>query len=85
MTLTKFQIGKLGITQGVLNSLSLDLKTHTQVRISLLKSAQEERKRIKEIALEIQSKLPVKTRLRIIGFTIILTKLSNKKVQSKSL
>ena len=77
---TKFQIGKNGITQGVIDSIALVLKNHRQVRISVLKSSGRDRERIEKIAQEIQLKLETKCDYRIIGFTIILTKSSGKNI-----
>ena len=74
----KSQIGKSGITPGIINSLNLMLKTHKQVRISVLKSTGRDREKMKKIASEISEKLgelKVKTKCKIIGFTIILKKL----------
>jgi len=76
MSMTKFQIGKNGVTEGVINSLALAFKNHKQVRISTLKSAG--RDKIEEIAREITEKLQAKTdtiySFRILGFIIILNK-----------
>jgi RNA-binding protein YhbY len=71
---TKFQIGKNGITPGVLTSLSQDLKIHRQVRVTVLKSAGRNKERVKELASELKEKLPMKCSSRIIGFIIILAK-----------
>ena len=71
---TKFQIGKNKVTEGLIDSIALSLKTHKQARISVLKSATRDREEIKEMAEEICKKLPVKCKNRIIGFTIILRK-----------
>ncbi len=77
-TLARFQIGKNGLTEGVISSLALALKNHKQVRISMLKSSGRDRKKMQDIALELKSKLPYSLGTRIIGFTIILIKLGNK-------
>jgi len=71
----KFQIGKNKITDGLINSINLALKTHKQARISVLKSAAREREEIKKMAEELCQKLSVKCTNRIIGFTIILRKI----------
>lgn len=79
MTLTpvKFQIGKQGITQGVLDSLQLAFKNHKNVRISVLKSSGRDKTSISAMGEEIVSRLPGRHGFKIIGFTIILKKLSN--------
>lgn len=71
--LSKFQIGKNGLTDGVLQSLAQDLKHHKQVRISVLKSACRNREELNKMAIQLREKLPVKNH-RIIGYTIILIK-----------
>ena len=73
-TLAKFQIGKNGVTEGVIGSLTSALKYHKQVRISVLKAATRDREQLKEIAEELVKKLPTKLNYRIIGYTIILIK-----------
>lgn len=75
----KFQIGKAGLSDAFIETLKLAFKTHHQVRISILKSAAEERKAIESIASEIRSKLGVSVAVRIIGFTIILVKIKKPK------
>ena len=77
-SLAKFQIGKNGVTQGTLDSLSNALKSHKQVRISMLKSSGRDRESIRKTAAELESKLPYNISTRIIGFTIILIKISLK-------
>ncbi len=74
----KFQIGKNGITLGVIESLNLALKTHTQLRISLLKSSGRDKNLIKQIADEITEKVSYHCNYKIIGFTILLRKQSSK-------
>jgi RNA-binding protein YhbY len=78
-TITKFQIGKFGITPGVIESLELALKNHRQVRISALKASGRDRDNMKKMGEEIVSKLKEKCDYRIIGFTIILIKKAEKK------
>ena len=66
----KFQIGKSGLTQAFLESLTLAFKHRKQVRVSVLQNKTE----TKAFAEEIAKKLPVKVNYKILGFTIILTK-----------
>ena len=72
--IASFQIGKNGLTKGVLESLDLALKHHKQVRVAVLKSATRDRKQLQDLANQIQSKLKTKTTTRIIGYTIIVVK-----------
>lgn len=72
--LAKFQIGKFGITPGSIESLGSALKTHRQVRVSVLKSFGRNKSNMETIAKEITSKLKQKCNYRIIGFTIIINR-----------
>ena len=79
--ISKFQIGKQGLTTGVIESLKNDLKSHKQVRVSILKSAEKERTDVNAVAKEIDDSLTpfYKLAIRKIGYTIIITKLKDKK------
>lgn len=74
-----FQIGKLGLTPGVLNSLTLAFKNHKQVRVSMLKSSGRDRESIKKKANELTQALSTNSDYQysstVIGFTIILNRL----------
>lgn len=72
--MSKFQIGKNGLTAGVVQSLQLAFKKSKTVRISLLKNAINEREKIKQIAEEITNKLEGNYSFKIIGFTIVMRK-----------
>ncbi len=73
--LAVFQIGKNGLTNGVIESISSSLKTHKQVRISVLKSACRDKKELGKMVDELGEKLPFKLKIRTIGYTIVLVKL----------
>jgi RNA-binding protein YhbY len=75
----KFQIGKQGVTQGVADALELALTSHHQIRISVLKAAGHDRAKMPILVEELKSKLKTNCNYRIIGFTIIVNKLGNKK------
>ncbi len=78
MTEAKFQIGKNGLTEGVIDSLHLALKYHKRVRISVLKSSNRDRDEMLNLDNKIKSRLQDKYKgkymSKIIGFTIILLK-----------
>ena len=74
----KFQIGKNGLTSGIINSLELAFKNRKHVRISVLKSGTRNREKIKEIAKEIADKLNGNYNYKIIGFIIVMKKISKK-------
>ena len=69
---SKFQIGKNGVTDGVIKSLNQDLKMHNQIRISVLKSADRNREKLRDMAIKIAQSVGYYCNFRIIGFTIIL-------------
>ena len=71
----KFQIGKKGVTPGVIESIKLILKTHKHVRISTLKSSGRDRVKIHEMAKQIIDKIGFPCASRVIGFTIIIRKI----------
>lgn len=76
----KFQIGKNGVTDGVINTLETIFKNHKQIRISMLKSSGRDRNSIEKIASEISNKLSENKEghfgFKIVGFTIIMNKRS---------
>jgi len=82
-TIAKFQIGKFGVTPGVIESLKLAFKNHKQMRISVLKSSGRTRESIKEMAEEISKGLADQKHryvCRIIGFTIVMNQLRAKRM-----
>lgn len=82
-TQMKFQLGKNGITSGVIESLNNAFKTHKTVRISLLQAAGRDRTKKKLIADELAERLNGSFRYIIVGFTIVLKKIGEKR-KSKS-
>lgn len=73
---SKFQIGKSGLTDGVVESIKNNLKTHRQIRISVLKSATRDKEEVKKMADGLVLKLkPLKIGYKILGYTIILIRL----------
>lgn len=82
---TQFQVGKNGLTEGVLTSLALALKHHDQIRISILKSSGRTRDSMKDIAAKIEQGMHTPATAHIIGFTIIVKKGRSKKKQAKPL
>lgn len=74
----KMQIGKNGITSGLIESMTNALKNHRQVRISVLKSCCRDREELKKLADELKAQVKQKCACRIIGYTIIIVKLSKR-------
>jgi len=79
----KFQIGKNGITPGVMDAINVSLKTHKQMRISVLKSSGRTRETMDEMARTIQSQLKEVCDYKVMGFTIILIKKLNRNLNKK--
>lgn len=71
---TTIQIGKNGLTSGIIESLKLAFITHKVVKIPVLKSARSNREDVQKIADKILEKLGRKYSSKIIGFTIIIMK-----------
>ena len=71
---SEIQIGKNGLTEGIIENLKTIFTTHKVVKISVLKSAGHEREKVKQMAEEIISKLGKKYTYKIIGFVIIVMK-----------
>ena len=72
--LAKFQIGKNGVTEGFIDSLENAFKTRKIIKISVLKGAVRDKKRVKEIAEELIGSMEGSHKYKIIGFTIVIKK-----------
>ena len=68
------QIGKNGLTSGIIENIKNCFKTHENVKVCLLKSAGHDKATAKKIAEQIQEELGKKYTYRIVGFTIFLKK-----------
>ncbi len=68
------QLGKQGITENFISTLENNFKNKENVRISVLKSAGHDKKKVKEYSEEILEKLGKNYTSRVIGFKIILKK-----------
>lgn len=75
----RFQIGKAGVTEGVLESLKMGFKTHSAIRISVLRSQAPTKDKVREIAEELVRRLEGPHRFITVGFTIVLKKQKEKK------
>ena len=69
-----FQIGKSGLTEGIIENLKNCFKDRENVKIHILKSAGHDKEKIKDIAKEIIEKLGIKYTYKIVGFTIFVKK-----------
>ncbi len=70
-----FQIGKDGLTEGVIKSMELAFKNHKVLRISVLKNAARNKEKVRQIADEITGRLNGNYKYKRIGFTIIMRRL----------
>ena len=68
------QLGKQGITDNFIETLKNHFKNHENVKVSVLKSAEHNKKKLKEYSEEILEKLGKSYTSRVIGFTIVLKK-----------
>ena len=68
------QLGKNGLTENFLYNLKNSFNTHENVKISVLKSARQNKEMIKEIAQGIVNKLGKNYTYKIIGFAIFVKK-----------
>lgn len=80
----QFQIGKQGLTENTILSLNNAFKHHSQVRVSVLKSATRNKEEIIKIAENICEKTEKRSAYKIIGYTIILMRLGNRTKIEKS-
>jgi len=74
MTSIEMQLGKNGITENFIETLKNRFEKFQNVRISVLKSAGHDKKKIKEYSDELLEKLGKNYTSRTIGFKIILKK-----------
>ncbi len=72
--LREIQIGKNGVTDNFIASLKNQFNDCRNVRISVLRSARENKEDVKKMADEILEKLGKNFTAKVLGFTIILKK-----------
>lgn len=72
--MSEIQIGKNGLTEGIVERLKNDFKTHEIVRIHVVNKEFKNRERVNKISAEILDKLGSKFTCRIIGFTLVIRK-----------
>jgi len=68
------QIGKNGLSSGIIEAVKNCFKNRRNVKIHLLKSAGHDKAKVREIAEQIQEKLGKKYIYRILGFSIFFRK-----------
>jgi RNA-binding protein YhbY len=73
-TLSQIQLGKNKITESFIETLRDHFKNHENVKISVLKTAGHDKRKVKEYAEEILNKLGKNYTSKTIGFTISIKK-----------
>lgn len=67
-------LGKNGITPNFINTLKSHFDNHQNVKVSVLKSAREDRNSVKKYSKEILEELGPNYTARVVGFTIAIKK-----------
>lgn len=70
--LTNIQLGKNGVTDNFIQTLSNCFNTHKNVKITVLRNLTRDKKEIKKLSEEILDKLGKNYTTRVIGFTIVV-------------
>lgn len=68
------QLGKQGISDNFIESLKNHFKNYQNVKVSVLKSTEHDKSKVKEYSKQILEKLDKNYTARIVGFTIVLKK-----------
>jgi len=71
---SSIQIGKNGLTEGIINVLKNSFKTREDVKVKILKSAGHNQESVKKIAEKIVDELGKNYTYKILGFTIFIKK-----------
>ena len=68
------QLGKQGISKNFIETLKNHFKSHENIKVSVLKSAEHDKDKVKKYSEEILENLGNNYTSKIIGFTIVLKK-----------
>ena len=74
MTQSQMHLGKNGITEHFIKTLSSHFKGHDNVKVSVLKGATRDKAEIKRLSEEILEAIGKNYTARTLGFTIFLKK-----------
>jgi len=72
--IANIQLGKNKLSDNFIETLKSHFKKYRNVKVSVLKSAREDKKKVKEYSEKILEKLGKNYTARVIGFTISLKK-----------
>jgi len=75
VSVRQIQLGKQGITDNFIESLKNHFKNCKNVKISVLRSAREDKSSVKKYAQEITKRLGDNYKARVIGFVIAVRKM----------
>lgn len=78
------QIGKNGITENFLQSLNGQFEKVRTIKISVLRSARENKSDVKKLADELLDKLGSHYTAKVIGFKIVLKKWRKARVEKET-
>jgi len=74
MKFAEMQLGKNGLTEGFVQTIKTYFQKYSVIKISVLKSAREEKSKMKEYAEKLVESLGKSYTAKTIGFKIILKK-----------
>ena len=74
MANAQMQLGKNGLTDNFITTLKAHFKNYKNIKVSVLKSCCRNREELKKISDDILTSLGDKYTVRIIGYTIVLSK-----------
>lgn len=83
MVVKEIQLGKNGITQNFLGTLEGYFSNCRTVKVSVLKSARENKEDIKKLSEELLKSLGANYTAKVIGFKIVLKKWRKPKINSE--
>tara|TARA_Y100000310_G_C20667461_1_gene808394 strand:- start:65 stop:310 length:246 start_codon:yes stop_codon:yes gene_type:complete len=72
--ISSVQIGKKGISDNLIETLSTHFKTHQNVKVVFLKNSIRDKKKLKKCAEEIIQELGKNYTYRVLGFTVFIKK-----------
>lgn len=78
---TEMQIGKNGLTSGIIDWLRNAFKTHTVIKVAVLKSSGRDKEKVRVIAERVVDELGKNYTYRIVGFTITVRKWRREKTR----
>ena len=72
--ISSVQIGKKGVSENLIETLTTHFKTHQNVKVVFLKNSIRDKKKVKKQAEEIVKELGKNYTYRVLGFTVFIKK-----------